>query len=369
MKIFVSPFFFYSSTIYTQIFRFFIMLTQFSAKNFRNCVKLFSNFQRNFSANDKKKSNKKGKNKKKSDKGKGDKSENLAVVLHAKQDLKMETKPIAKIEPKGNFEFFFPFKNHPTFLIFAYIFVSLEVLLAMDCVGICGTDIRLWQKGKLGPVVVKGPLVLGHEASGVVCEIGKDVKDLKVGDRVAIEPGTYCRNCQVCRQGRYNLCPFMKFPSCPPTDGLLQRYFKQNSDMCHKLPDHLTMEAGALCELLAVGVAGARRAKVKLNSKVLIVGSGPTGLATSIVCQAIGASKVMVIDKKEDRLEMAKGFGNMIMPLDKSDEKDLNKTAKKIHDCMGCIPDKVFDCHGSQETFKLAIRVSIKKPHIYIYIY
>uniref|UniRef100_A0A1A9ZA91 Sorbitol dehydrogenase n=1 Tax=Glossina pallidipes TaxID=7398 RepID=A0A1A9ZA91_GLOPL len=306
------------------------MLTRFSAKNFRNCLKLFSNFQRNFSANDKKKGNKKSKNNK-SDKGKGDKPENLAVVLHAKQDLKMETKPIAKIEPK-------------------------EVLLAMDCVGICGTDILFWQGGKLGPVVVKDPLVLGHEASGVVCEIGKDVKDLKVGDRVAIEPGTFCRNCRVCRQGRYNLCPFMKFPSYPPTDGLLQRYFKQNSDMCHKLPDHLTMEAGALCEPLAVGVAGARRAKVKLNSNVLIVGSGPAGLATSIVCQAIGASKVMVIDKKEDRLEMAKGFGNMTMPLVDSDGKDLNKTAKKIHDCMGCIPDKVFDCHGSQETFKLAIR-------------
>uniref|UniRef100_A0A1A9VGW3 Alcohol dehydrogenase-like C-terminal domain-containing protein n=1 Tax=Glossina austeni TaxID=7395 RepID=A0A1A9VGW3_GLOAU len=78
-----------------------------------------------------------------------------------------------------------------------------------------------------------------------------------------------------------------------------------------------------------------------------MVGSGPVGLATPIVCQAVGASKVMVIDKKEDCLEIAKGFGNMIMPLDDSDGKDLNKTAKKIHDCMGCILDKSTGCGGT----------------------
>uniref|UniRef100_A0A1A9VGW2 Sorbitol dehydrogenase n=1 Tax=Glossina austeni TaxID=7395 RepID=A0A1A9VGW2_GLOAU len=181
-------------------------------------------------------------------------------MLHAKQDLQMETEPIAKIEPKGNFEFSFLFKNHATSLISAYIFVLLGVLLAMDCVRICGTDVHFWPEGKIDPDVVKDPLVLGHEESGVVCEIGKDVKDLKVGGRVAIEPGTYCRNCQLCRQGRYNLCPFMKFPSYLPADGLLQLYFKQNSDTCYKLSDHLTMEVGALCETLTMGVAGARRA-------------------------------------------------------------------------------------------------------------
>uniref|UniRef100_A0A1A9W1K4 Sorbitol dehydrogenase n=1 Tax=Glossina brevipalpis TaxID=37001 RepID=A0A1A9W1K4_9MUSC len=298
------------------------MLSRFSARNFRSCLKLVSNFQRSFSSKDKKKKDKKDKK---------EKQENLAVVLHGKQDLKLETKPIAKIGPK-------------------------EVLLAMDCVGICGTDVHFWQEGRIGPDVVKAPVILGHEASGVVCEIGKKVKSLQVGDRVAIEPGKHCRDCEVCRKGRYNLCPFMKFHSCPPIDGLLQRYFKQDADMCFKLPDHLTMEEGALCEPLNVGVAAARMAKVKLNSKVLIVAAGPVGIATAIVCQAIGASKIMVIDKKKDRLEMAKGFGNMTMALEGDDGKDFNKTAKKIHESMGCIPDKVIDCYGSQESFKLSIR-------------
>uniref|UniRef100_A0A1A9VGV2 Alcohol dehydrogenase-like N-terminal domain-containing protein n=1 Tax=Glossina austeni TaxID=7395 RepID=A0A1A9VGV2_GLOAU len=190
----------------------------------------------------------------------------MSAVLCAKQDLKLEPRPMPEIGPR-------------------------DVLLAMDCVGICSTDIHLWQEGKIGAGV------LGIGSCGA-------------GDRVVIEPGKFCRDCEMCRRGRYNLCPFMQFHSCPPTDGLLQNYFTHDANMCHKMPDHPTMEEGALCEPLIVGVAAARRAKVKLSSNVLIVGAGPIGIATAIVCQTFGATKVTVIDKKPDRLEKAAGFGN-----------------------------------------------------------
>ncbi|KAI9580727.1 hypothetical protein GQX74_013228 [Glossina fuscipes] len=127
-----------------------------------------------------------------------------------------------------------------------------DVLLATDCVGISGSGIHHWQEGEI--------------RAGV--------------DHVTIGPGKFCRDCEICRRDRYNLCTFMQFHSCPPTDGLLQNYFTQDADMCHKLPDDLTMEEGVLCEPLTVGVSAARRAKVQLSSNVLISVAVPIGVAT-----------------------------------------------------------------------------------------
>lgn len=186
--------------------------------------------------------------------------DNLTAVLHGIEDLRLEQTPIPEINDD-------------------------EVLLEMDCVGICGSDVHFLVHGRIGPFVCDGPMVIGHEASGVVCKTGKNVKNLKIGDRVAIEPGVPCRICDYCKTGNYNLCPDVKFCACPPNDGNLTRYFAHAADFCFKLPDHVTMEEGALMEPLSVGVHACRRANVQLGSEVLILGAGPIGLVTIIAAK------------------------------------------------------------------------------------
>ncbi|KAL9890213.1 sorbitol dehydrogenase-like [Glossina fuscipes fuscipes] len=258
----------------------------------------------------------------------GENKDNLAAVLYDINDLRLEQRPMPEIGPK-------------------------DVLLAVDCVGICRTDVEYWEKGRAGPYVVEEPMILGREASGIVVESGKQVQHLRKGDRVAVEPGESCRHCQLCRSGQYNLCPSIRFCATPPNDGLLTRYAKHPAHLCYKLPDHVTMEEGALLEPLAVGMASCRRAKVGLGSEVLILGCGPIGLTTLATATSIGASKVLIVDKKKDRLEIAKSFGADTLHLNENcNPKDL---AQSIHATMGCIPDKCFDCVGTIESLKLAI--------------
>ena len=112
-------------------------------------------------------------------------------------------------------------------------------------------------------------MILGHESSGTVVQLGEDVKNLKVGDRVAIEPGVPCGLCQFCLKGRYNLCPDIEFLATPPYDGSLRQYHCHKAAFCFKLPNHVSLEEGALLEPLAVAVHACRRAGVSFGDKVL----------------------------------------------------------------------------------------------------
>ncbi len=104
----------------------------------------------------------------------------------------------------------------------------------MQSVGICGSDVHYWVAGRIGDFVVKAPMVMGHEASGVVVGVGEGVTNLKEGDRVAVEPGVPCRLCSFCKGGRYNLCHDMRFCATPPVDGSLARYYTHAADFCYK---------------------------------------------------------------------------------------------------------------------------------------
>ena len=128
-----------------------------------------------------------------------------------------------------------------------------EVLVKLDYVGICGSDLHYYESGAIGDYVVEPPFVLGHEPGGVVVEVGKDVKHLKVGDKVALEPGKTCGHCEFCKQGKYNLCPDVVFFATPPVDGVFQEYVAHEADLCFKLPENVSTLEGALIEPLAVG--------------------------------------------------------------------------------------------------------------------
>ncbi|KAF7993931.1 hypothetical protein HCN44_011200 [Aphidius gifuensis] len=229
-----------------------------------------------------------------------------------------------------------------------------EVLLAMSCVGICGSDVHYLVNGRIGDFIVEKPMIIGHESAGIVAKIGNNVKNLKVGDRVAIEPGVSCRTCHFCKEGRYNLCKDMVFCATPPIHGSLRRFYKHAADFCFKLPDHVTMEEGALLEPLSVGVHACKRAGVGIGSKVLILGAGPIGLVTLLVAKAMGASMVVITDLVQSRLDVAKQLGaddTFLVPRDATEEKIV----ESIHGLFNGEPDKTIDASGAQSTIRTAI--------------
>lgn len=224
----------------------------------------------------------------------------------------------------------------------------------MDSVGICGSDVHYLVKGRIGDFILTKPMIIGHEAAGVVHQCGKLVKHLKVGDRVAVEPGVPCRYCDQCKHGKYNLCPDMVFCATPPIDGNLTRYYAHAADFCFKLPDHVTMEEGALLEPLSVGIHACKRANIGLGTKVLILGAGPIGLSALIAAKSMGAGDVLITDLVNDRLELAqKEFGaTHTLVVGKESETEL---VKRIHDTLGTAPDVTIDCSGAQATNRSAI--------------
>ncbi|KAJ9574600.1 hypothetical protein L9F63_008227 [Diploptera punctata] len=224
----------------------------------------------------------------------------------------------------------------------------------MGCVGICGSDVHYLVNGRIGDFIVKAPMIIGHEASGIVKKVGKNVKNLNIGDRVAIEPGVPCRMCEFCKGGRYNLCPDVVFCATPPVHGNLSRYYVHAADFCYKLPDHVSLEEGALLEPLSVGVHACRRGGVGLGSTVLITGAGPIGLVTLITAKAMGAEKILISDLMDHRLGVAKDLGANFVMLSKPGE-DEKETVQRVHSILGGAPDITIECSGAEPSIRLAI--------------
>ncbi|XP_076012028.1 sorbitol dehydrogenase [Genypterus blacodes] len=255
--------------------------------------------------------------------------DNLCVVLHSQGDLRLENRPVP--EPGPN-----------------------DVLLQMHSVGICGSDVHFWQNGRIGDFVVKKPMILGHEAAGRVVKVGSEVKHLKVGDRVAIEPGVPREMDDFLKNGRYNLSPSIFFCATPPDDGNLCRYYKHSANFCYKLPDNVTFEEGALIEPLSVGIHACRRAGVALGSTVLICGAGPIGLVCLLVAKAMGASQVVITDLAAERLAMAKELGADFQVTVKREDTPQN-LATTVEGMLGAQPHITIECTGAESSVHTAI--------------
>ena len=184
-----------------------------------------------------------------------------------------------------------------------------EVLVKVEYVGICGSDLHYYETGAIGDYVVKPPFVLGHEPGGTVVEIGKNVTHLSVGDRVALEPGKTCGHCEFCKTGNYNLCPDVVFFATPPVDGVFQEYVAHEADLCFKLPDNVSTMEGALIEPLAVGFHAAIQGGAKAGQTAVVMGAGCIGLVTMMALKAMGVSRVYVVDIMEKRLQKALELG------------------------------------------------------------
>ncbi|XP_049940853.1 sorbitol dehydrogenase-like, partial [Schistocerca serialis cubense] len=226
-----------------------------------------------------------------------------------------------------------------------------QVLIRMGSVGICGSDVHYLVHGQIGDFVVKGPMVLGHESSGTVEKLGPCVKDLKEGDRVALEPGTPCRMCSYCKEGRYHLCPDVIFCATPPVDGTMCRYYVHTADFCHKLPDSLTLEDGALLEPLSVAVHACRRANLSCGTRVLIVGAGPIGLATICAARAYGAVRIVITDLNTHRLEIAKKLG-VDATVRVCEGMEETQIAAEVQCQLGGPAHVTIECCGTESSIK-----------------
>ena len=253
---------------------------------------------------------------------------NLAAVLYGVGDLRIEERP--RPEPGEG-----------------------EVLVAMRSVGICGSDVHYWQAGRIGSFVVEAPMVLGHESSGVVAAVGVGVTSVRPGDRVALEPGVPCRRCAYCKTGRYNLCADISFFATPPIDGSLARYVVHAADFCYRLPEHVSLDEGALLEPLSVGIHAGRRASVTMGSRVLVMGAGPVGLSALLAARAAGAVAVAVADVRDWRLRLAEQLG-ATTTLDARDP-DLPRLAAER---AGGAFDATIECSGAEAAVRAAIRAT-----------
>ena len=184
-----------------------------------------------------------------------------------------------------------------------------EVLVKVAAVGVCGSDVHYYQHGKIGPFLVEKPLILGHELSGTITAVGKEVDAKRIGQRVAVEPQRPCDFCEQCASGKYNLCAKMEFFATPPIDGAFAEFVKIQSKFAFEIPDHVSFDAAALIEPLSVCIWAAERAEIKAGSRVLIAGAGPIGVIMAQVASAFGAAEVIITDIAQDRREFALRHG------------------------------------------------------------
>lgn len=227
-----------------------------------------------------------------------------------------------------------------------------EVLIKIKKIGICGSDIHVYHGTH---PFTSYPVTQGHEVSGEVVEVGKNVSKVKAGDRVTIEPQVRCGKCYPCRHGKYNLCEELKVMGFQTT-GTASEYFKAPALNVTKLTDDMDYSKGAMIEPLAVAVHAISRAGDIRGKRVSVIGAGPIGNLVAQSAKAMGAERVMLSDVSDYRLSLGKKVG--IDAVYNTRETDYNAD---LIDCFG--PDKadiIYDCAGNDITMNSAIRSARK---------
>ena len=231
-----------------------------------------------------------------------------------------------------------------------------EVSIAIKSTGICGSDVHFWHAGCIGPMIVTGDHILGHESAGTVLAVHPSVTHLKPGDRVAIEPNIICNACEPCLTGRYNGCDKVLFRSTPPVEGLLRRYITHPAVWCHKIGD-MSYENGSLLEPLSVALAGVQRAGITLGDPVLVCGAGPIGLVTLACARAAGACPLVITDIDQGRLDFAQKFIPGTKTLLITRGMTAEETAAKIVELSaGNEPALALECTGVESSIASAIQ-------------
>ncbi len=218
-----------------------------------------------------------------------------------------------------------------------------DVRIDIKTVGICGSDIHYYQHGRIGPFIVNAPMVLGHEASGVVSEAGGAVSELKPGDRVCMEPGIPDPNSRASRLGLYNLDPAVRFWATPPVHGILRPSVVHPADYTFNIPASISFAEAAMVEPLAVGMQAAKKAQIVPGDLAVVMGAGPIGMVTALAALAGGCSRVVLTDTQQPKLELGASLG-AITPVNVAQES-VAEVVDKLTGGWGA--DIVFECSGN----------------------
>jgi L-iditol 2-dehydrogenase len=184
-----------------------------------------------------------------------------------------------------------------------------EALIQIREVGICASDVHWYNDGRIGDAVLTDPLVLGHEFGGVIIEVGSGVSNVKPGDRVAVEPSIPCYKCDMCLQGRFNICRHVKFCGTAPTNGALCDYLAWPAQLAVPVPDSVSMGEAAMLEPLAIGLHAANLAGNMQGKTVGILGAGAVGLSILQAVKISGCEAVFSTDLIPMRIDLARKLG------------------------------------------------------------
>jgi L-iditol 2-dehydrogenase len=228
-----------------------------------------------------------------------------------------------------------------------------DVKIKMSVVGICGSDIHYYTQGQIGSQVVEYPFTVGHEGAGIVVETGRDVKRVKTGDIIAIEPAMPCWECDQCLAGRHHTCRRLKFLGCPgQAEGCLMEYIVMPEESCFPLKGGLVSDHGAISEPLAIGVYAVKKSGGVKGMDVGILGYGPIGMSVMLAAKAEGAGSFTVTDKIQPRLALALYEGATLLFNPQTEDF----TGKLKHHLPTGL-DVVFECCGQQEALDQAIEI------------
>ena len=226
-----------------------------------------------------------------------------------------------------------------------------DVRILIKSCGICGSDVHYYLKGNIGNFVVKEPMILGHEASGIVTEVGSNVTHLRVGDRVCMEPGIPDLHSRETLSGNYNIDPAVRFWATPPIHGCCRENVVHPAMFTFRIPDNMSYDEGAMIEPLSIGMEAAKRARIQPGDTALVNGAGTIGIMTAISALAGGCSTVYIADIKQKKLDIAATYDGIVAINTKG--KDVVKEIMDRTEGMGV--QHVFECSGFEGMF----------PHIF----
>ena len=240
---------------------------------------------------------------------------------------------------------------------------DIEVLVKIKAVGICGSDISYYYgHSPLGTADGKGPLVLGHEMSGEVVEIGSVPKNLglfEIGDRVTINPVMQCNSCPDCLNGQFNVCPNSTVPGVT-VDGGFAEYCKANYTHVHKIPDNVSFIDGALTEPLACATYAVKKADIGLGQTVVIYGPGGIGLMMAQLAKSVGAGRVILVGVMDYPLEqgLKLGVDHVINSLDAKSPHYASDVAAKVKELSGNLAERCIVATNHMAALQDALRVT-----------
>lgn len=228
-----------------------------------------------------------------------------------------------------------------------------DVLIKMKVIGVCGSDVHYYKSGKIGSQVVEYPFPVGHEGAGKVIKVGKAVKRVRPGNRIAIEPAMPCWECDQCLSGRPHTCRNLKFLGCPgQADGCLSEYIVMPESSCFPIPDSMSLDEAALSEPLAIGLYAVNGSIEIKGAKIGILGFGPIGMSVLLAALAKGAEIAYITDKIDERLAIAKENGAFY-----TGNPDKRNIVQDILGIESQMLDVVFECCGQQEAADQALEL------------